>query len=62
MSANVQLVTLFVVLVLAAAAIRVAVGPMVIPADGASLYAQNKFGPAPDLRADTVEFAVSDAR
>jgi hypothetical protein len=62
MSANVQIVTLFVALVLAAAAIRAAVGPIPAPADGQSLYAVSKAGPATGPLADTVELAVSDAR
>ena len=62
MSANVQIVTLFVVLVLAAGAIRVAVGPIAAAADGGSLYAQGKFGPTPDWQSGAVELAVSDSR
>ena len=62
MSANVQIVTLFVVLVLAAAAIRVAVGPIPAWAGGQSLYAMGKTGPAFGPLADSVELAVSDGR
>jgi len=62
MSANVQIVTLFVVLVLAAAAIRVAVGPIPDLAAGQSHYAMSKYGPASWPLADAVEVAVSDAR
>ncbi len=62
MSANVQIVTLFVALVLAAAAIRVAVGPIPDLAGGESHYALSKSGPVNGPLADMVELAVSDAR
>ena len=62
MSANVQIAALFVVLVLAAVAIRVVVGPIAAAADGQSLYAASKVGPTTGPLADMVELAVSDAR
>jgi hypothetical protein len=62
MSANALIVSSLLVLVLAAAALRVATGPIVPPANAASLYAMGKFGPAPDSLAAPVEMAVSDAR
>lgn len=62
MRANVQIVTLFVALVLAAAAMRVAVGPVPDLAKGESLYALNKAGPMAGPLAETVQLAVSDGR
>ena len=59
MSANVQIVALFIVLALAAVAIRVVVGPVAAAADGGSLYAMSKVGPTTGPLADTVELAVS---
>ena len=61
MSANAQIVTLFAVLVLTAAVVRVVAGPIPKPAGGRSLYAMGKFGPGPERLTDPVEYAVSDA-
>ena len=62
MSTNVQIVTLFAALVLAAAAIRVAVGPIPAWAGGQSLYAMSKAGPVAGPLTDDLKLAVSDAR
>ncbi len=61
MSANATIVALLCVLVLAAAAIRVAVGPISDLSGDQSLYAMAKTGPMPGPVAHPVEFATSDA-
>jgi len=63
MSANALIVSVFVALAVAAAALRIATGPIVALKDGDTLYALAKSGPARGWTvASPVELAVSDAR
>ncbi len=62
MSANVLIVSVLAVLVVAAAALRIAAGPIVALGGGESLYAMAKAGPVPGPLAGDVELAVSDGR
>ena len=62
MSANALIVSVLVALTVAAAALRIATGPIVALKDGDSLYAMAKSGPVPGARLQDVELAVSDAR
>jgi hypothetical protein len=62
MSINTQIVSMMLVLTLAAAALRVATGPIVALKDGGSLYAMAKAGPVPGPLIAGVELAASDAR
>ena len=60
MSANAQIVSVMLILTLAAAALRVATGPIVATDDRGSLYALAKAGPAPGPLAAGVELAGAD--
>lgn len=62
MSANALIVSVFVALVVAAAALRIATGPIVQLRDGDSLYEMAKSGPVREVTVAPVELAVSDAR
>ena len=62
MSSNRLIVSVFVVLALAAAALRIATGPIVRLTDGDSLYALAKAGPAAGAMGGPVEVAFRDAR
>jgi hypothetical protein len=62
MSANALIVSVLVALVVVAAALRIAIGPIVTLKDGDTLYAQAKAGPVPGVAAAPVELAVSGAR
>jgi hypothetical protein len=62
MSANALIVSVFFVLVVAAVALRIAIGPIVVLKDGDTLYALAKSGPVPGVAAAPVELAVSGAR
>jgi hypothetical protein len=62
MSANSLITVVLVALVLAAAALRIAAGPIVQDGRGASLYALGKTGLEPDPLLASVELASSDAR
>jgi hypothetical protein len=62
MSANTQIVTILLVLAVAAAALRIATGPIVQLKDGDTLYAMAKSGPVHSWTAEPVELAISDAR
>ncbi len=62
MSANAQIVSILLVLAVAAAALRIATGPIVALKGGDSLYAKAKAGPAPGAQFQSIEMAVSEAR
>ena len=62
MSANTLIVSVLVVLALAAATARIVIGPIADLKGGDSLYAMAKAGPVPGPLSDSVEMAVSDAR
>jgi hypothetical protein len=62
MSANALTVSVLVVLVLAAAAIRVVIGPIAGVAGKDGAYALAKIGPVPEPEAARVEMARSDVR
>ena len=62
MSANALIVSVFVVLVLAAAAARVVIGPIAGVAGKDSAYALAKIGAVPDILAERVQMARSDVR
>jgi len=62
MSANALIVSVVFVLVVAAVALRIAIGPIVTLKDGDTLYALAKSGPVPSAVGASVELAVSDAR
>ena len=62
MSANTQIVSMLLVLAVAAAALRIATGPIVALKDGDSLYAMAKAGPALSAPITDVELAASDVR
>lgn len=62
MSINTQIVSMMLVLALAAGALRIATGPIVTLKDGETLYAMAKSGPAQDSLIAGVELAASDAR
>lgn len=62
MSPNALVVSVFVALVVAAVALRLATGPIVALKDGDTLYALAKSGPAPVAQAAQVELAASGVR
>ena len=62
MSVNAQIVSVLLVLAVAAAALRIATGPIVALRDGDTLYAMAKSGRAGGSIAEGVQLAVSDAR
>ncbi|HEY4029343.1 MAG TPA: hypothetical protein VGM25_03285 [Caulobacteraceae bacterium] len=62
MSANAKIVSLMLALAVAAAALRLATGPIVQLKDGDTLYAMAKSGPVHGWTAEPVELAASDAR
>ncbi|MGZ3277087.1 MAG: hypothetical protein ACXWKT_03160 [Caulobacteraceae bacterium] len=61
MSVNAQIVSILLVLAVAAAALRIATGPIALK-DSDTLYAMAKSGPAAGSFAEGVQLAVSDAR
>ena len=62
MSANAQIVTVFVVLILVAAAARVVIGPIAGVAGKDGAYALAKIGAGPRSVAERVQMARSDVR
>jgi len=62
MSANAQIVTVFVALVLVAAAARVVIGPIAGVAGKDGVYALAKIGAVPHSMAERVQLARSEVR
>jgi hypothetical protein len=62
MSDKALIVCVFVVLAVAAAALRIATGPIVQLKDGDILYAMAKSGSVSSAAAPQIEMAASDAR